>query len=69
MVVLGEAVGFVPDVLQQLKGWGSFGQFQWFGASLQVNILLSFGNRGDSRAPCPSAGHLTVEPCAPSDEI
>ncbi len=44
MVVLGEAVGFVPDVLQQLADRRMGGQFQRFRASLQENLLLFLGN-------------------------
>jgi hypothetical protein len=34
VVVLGEAVCFIPDVLQELAGGGVCGQFQWFPATL-----------------------------------
>ena len=43
VVVLGEAVGFVSDVLQQLASRRMGGQLYWFGACLQENLLLFLG--------------------------
>jgi len=43
-IVLGEAVGLVPDVLQQLAGGRIGRQLQRLAAALQENLLLSFGD-------------------------
>ena len=43
--MLGEAVGFVADVLQQSKAVGVAAEAEWFGFAGQVDFFLTLGNR------------------------
>jgi len=44
VVVLGEAVGLIPDVLEQLAGGGIGRQLQGSGTALEVNIFFFLGD-------------------------
>jgi hypothetical protein len=49
VVVLGEAVGLVADVLEQAEGEGAAAQHDRVRAAGDVDLLLALGQRDDRR--------------------
>ncbi len=49
MIMLGKAMGFVADILEEAQGVGVAAQVQWLFGVHHVNQFLSFGERQHAR--------------------